>query len=209
MLRILARFWKVEHLGREHYDHWCAQPGRLATLWHGRMLVALPAHRNEELRILVSPSQDGSLITSLLNRFGYGTIRGSSNKNPAAAVRGMLSDLRQGGSIVITPDGPRGPRHSMNAGAAWMARATGVPVLPCGFVCDRAWNFSSWDHFTIPKFGARIALVYGEPLYLAQDAADAEVKRATEEIRRRMLEAEKLGFEHLGREPDWGEEADR
>jgi lysophospholipid acyltransferase (LPLAT)-like uncharacterized protein len=209
ILRTLSSTWRVERLGAEHYDAWVAQPGRLGTLWHGRMLVALPAHRNTNLRVLVSPSQDGSLITMLLRSFGYGTVRGSSNKNPATAVRGMLTDLRQGGSIVITPDGPRGPRHSIHASTAWMARETGFPVLPCGFVCDRAWHFSSWDRFTIPKIGARIALVYGEPLSVDQDADDAEVQRATDEIKRRMVDAERRGFEHLGKAPDWDEEPDR
>lgn len=203
LVRLLAWTWKVERIGVEHLEHTLAQPGRMGTLWHGRMLVALPAHKNMDLRVLVSPSDDGSLITMLLQRFGYGAIRGSSNKNPAAAVRNMLSELREGGSIVITPDGPRGPRHSANASAAWMARETGFPVQPCGFVCDRAWHFNSWDRFTIPKIGARIALVYGEPLYVDKDADDDTVKRAAQVMKERMMDAERRGFEHLGQEPDW------
>jgi len=209
VIRLLASTWKVEQLGLENYEEAMRAGGQMGTLWHGRMLVALKAHMNEDLRILVSPSADGALVTTLLKRFGYHVIVGSSNKSPAGAVRSMLSDLRQGGSIVITPDGPRGPRHSMNAGAAWMARETGFPVLPCGFVCDRAWHASSWDHFTIPKPRARVALVYGEPLYVDAKADGSEVKRAAEEVKRRMLAAERRGFEHLGQEPDWVEEPER
>lgn len=203
VLRALARSWKVEQLDVEHHDEVVQCHGGLATLWHGRMLLALPAHRNKGYKVLVSPSDDGSLASTLLTRFGYGTIRGSSNKNPARAIREMLDELNAGGMIVITPDGPRGPRHSVNPGPAWMSRETGYPVLPCGMVCDRAWHMKSWDRFTIPKWGARIALVFGEPVRVAPDSGDEAIAEATEEIRRRMVDAEDRGLAHLGVERDW------
>jgi len=178
-------------------------PGRLGTLWHGRMLLAMRAHANKGHRVLVSPSDDGSLVTALLDRFGYGTIRGSSKKNPARALREMLGHLGKGGTIVITPDGPRGPRHSANPGPAWIARTTGFPIVPCGFVCDRAWRLRSWDRFTIPKVGAHIALVYGDLLFVPPTATDDDLLRATEEMGRRMIHAEEEGFRRLGGVPDW------
>lgn len=173
-------------------------PGALFAIWHGRMLVGLPSHHDLGLTVLVSPSDDGSLISSLLGRFGYATVRGSSNKGGARALRELTSLLQTGARVVITPDGPRGPRHSMNPGLAWMARATGSPVLPCGLACDRAWHLSSWDRFTIPKFGARIVVVYGPELRLDSQATEAEQAAFTERIRFEMLAAEERGFQHLG-----------
>lgn len=202
LLRLLARSWKVERLDVQHFEQVLAKPGRMATLWHGHMLVPLPAHKHMDMRVLVSPSDDGSLVTMLLERFGYGVVRGSSNKNPARAVREMLTRLREGGWIIITPDGPRGPRHQMNPGPAWMARETGFPVLPCGFACDRSWHLKSWDAFTIPKFGARVAIAYGEPLYVDSEADDEEIRRATAELRERMFNAERKAAAHLGLEPE-------
>jgi lysophospholipid acyltransferase (LPLAT)-like uncharacterized protein len=202
-LRLLARTWKVDRLGEEHYETCMARPGRLATLWHGRMLLPIRAYQDHEVSVLVSPSDDGSLITSLLGRFGYGTVRGSSNKNPARAIREMLDVLQEGTTIVITPDGPRGPRHSINPGPAWMARATGFPILPCGLVADDAWHLKSWDHFTIPKPRARVAVVFGEPMFLGPETTDDEIRASTDELRARMIAAEERGFEHLGVEPDW------
>ncbi len=202
-LRALSGSWKVEVLGSAHRDLAFGGPGMVATLWHGRMLVPLPAHRDQDVCVLVSPSDDGSLITTLLERFGYRTVRGSTNKNPARAIRELLANLHGGGRIVITPDGPRGPRHSVNPGPAWIARETGHPILPVGCVCDRAWYSRSWDRFTIPKFGARVALVYGEPLHVEPGASDEALEQVTGEMRARMLAAEELGFRHLGREPDW------
>ena len=175
----------------------------LATLWHGRMVVAMPFAAGSRMSVLVSPSADGRLVPPILERFGYSWVLGSSNKNPARAAREMLERLRAGGRIVITPDGPRGPRHSTNPGPAWMARETGFPILPVGFATDRAWRLESWDRFTIPKWRARIVVSYAEPLEVGSDASDEELARVTEEMKRRMIAAEEDAFRHLGVAPDW------
>ena len=202
-VRLLAGSWKLERVDPEHLDRAAPDGGSLATLWHGRMLMPLFAHRNQGNSVLVSPSDDGSLTTGLLARFGYGVIRGSSNRNPARALREMLGTLRRGSTVVITPDGPRGPRHSINPGTAWLARATGLPIVPVGIVTDRAWRVNSWDAFTIPKWGARVLILYGEPIWVGEDADDEEVRRVTEEIRSRMIALEERGFRMLGVERDW------
>ena len=203
LLRTLARSWKTESLHREHWDAAFARPGMLVMMWHGRMVLAMPEGAGRGLSVLVSPSADGQLVPPMLARFGYSWVLGSSNKNPARAVREMLERLKAGGRIVITPDGPRGPRHSTNPGPAWMARETGFPILPVGCVTDRAWRLNSWDRFTIPKWGARVIVNYAEPIEVAPDATDEELARATEEMRSRMIAAEEQGFRHLGVAPDW------
>ncbi|HEX6881867.1 MAG TPA: lysophospholipid acyltransferase family protein [Planctomycetota bacterium] len=203
LVGVLARSWRVERIGVEHWEAARAHPGMLATLWHGRMVVAMPAHARTGLAVLVSPSDDGKLVLPLLEHFGYGTVIGSSNKNPARAVREMLERLRTGGRVVITPDGPRGPRHSTNPGPAWMARETGFPILPFGCAADRAWHLKSWDAFTIPKWRARVVLNYAEPLVVPPDASEEALASTTAELRARMLAAEEEAFRRLGIAPDW------
>jgi hypothetical protein len=203
LLRTLARSWRLEVFGNENWERAFARPGMLATLWHGRMVLAMPVRAGSGMSVLVSPSGDGQLVPPMLARFGYSAIMGSSNKNPARAVREMLERLRAGGRIVITPDGPRGPRHSTNPGPAWMARETGFPILPVGCVADRAWHLESWDAFTIPKWGARIVVNYAEPIEVGPQASEEELAAATEAMRARMIAAEEQGFRHLGVRPDW------
>lgn len=201
LLQRLARTWSVEFIGSEHYDRAAESGSYLLSMWHGRMLIGLPPHRQRDYCVLVSPSDDGTLMTGMLTRNGYRIIRGSTNQRTQPALRDMLAHLKEvGGALVITPDGPRGPRHAMNTGLAWMARVSGFPIVPCGFVCDRAWRLSSWDRCTLPKPRARVALVYGEPVWVRGEADEAE---ATELVRERMLEAERRGFERLGVEVDW------
>lgn len=204
VLRLLSKTWKYQTLGAEHSEATASEGGgRFMALWHGRMMLSMPigAHRN--YHVLVSPSGDGDLSEAMLGRFGYHVLRGSAGRGGARALRAMLELLKSGASLVITPDGPRGPRHSMNPGMAWMSRATGYPIVPCGFVCDRAWRLNSWDAMVIPKPGARVVSVYGEPVRVAREATTLELEATTNLVRERMLDCERAGFELLGLEQDW------
>jgi hypothetical protein len=202
LLRALAWSWRVERHGVEHLAA-VESGGFLAAMWHGRMLPPLPLHRGRGIGVLVSPSDDGSLVAKLLERFGYRVIRGSSNKRGARALRDMRNRLESGGSVVITPDGPRGPRHSMNTGLAWLARETGLPILTVAVASDRAWRLRSWDRFLIPKPRARVAVRYGAPVRVPDGASDAELERVTEAVRAQLLDDERSELERLGQTPDW------
>ena len=203
-LRRLHKSWKREQLDVQHWEAiGSGNQGALLALWHGRMVCGMPDYSQRKFAVLVSHSHDGELIARMLARFGYRTIRGSSSKGGARAVREMLDEVKKDTVLVITPDGPRGPRHSMNPGLAWMARETGFPVLPMGYACDKAWHLKSWDRFTIPKFGARVVTCFGEPLRVEKDAGSAELARATSTIAERLLAAETRAFAHLAQEPDW------
>jgi hypothetical protein len=166
-------------------------------------------HAARGLTVLVSPSDDGEVVTILLRQLEYDVIRGSSSRGGARAAREMRDLLAQGRTVVITPDGPRGPRHSMNPGLTWLASSTGVRVAPVGLVCDRAWHLSSWDAFTIPKPGARVVVQYGPLLELGPEADEAEHAAFTERVHDALMSAEREAFEHLGVTPDHSLAPDR
>jgi lysophospholipid acyltransferase (LPLAT)-like uncharacterized protein len=204
LLRRLHASWNTERLEQQHWASIGAgKQGALLAIWHGRMVCGMPQYAGMRFSVLVSHSHDGELIARMLERFGYGTIRGSSSKGGARAVREMLGQVSNQAVIVFTPDGPRGPRHAMNPGLAWMARETGLPVLALGFACDKAWRLKSWDRFTIPKYGARVVTCYAAPVRVAKDADSDELARATSAIREGLIDAERRAFAHLRLEPDW------
>jgi lysophospholipid acyltransferase (LPLAT)-like uncharacterized protein len=194
-VRALSRSWRTEVHGVAPATD---QGGVLIGLWHGSMLVGMYKYRGRGWNVLVSPSDDGDLSGGLLRSFGYGVIRGSASRGGARALREMLEHLGRGECVILTPDGPRGPRHSMNPGVAWMARATRHPIVPLGLACDRAWQLKSWDRFTLPKPFARVACVWGEPIRVPRDASPADLAQVTAQVRDSMLDLERQGFEHLG-----------
>jgi hypothetical protein len=202
VVRGLSRTWRADVVGQAHLDRACDGSGSLVSLWHGRMLVPVALFRGRGIHVLVSPSEDGDLSERLLQSFGYEVVRGSSSRGGARALRALLEVLDAGGVVVITPDGPRGPMHHVNAGLAWMARATGRAIVPVGVAAAPAWRLKSWDRFTLPKWGARIALTFAEPIVVARDADADALARATEAVRASTIAAERASYARLGVEPD-------
>ena len=84
--------------------------------WHGDDLSLLVPFSAEDLTIMVSRSKDGDLLSGVLNRLGYDTVRGSSSKGGKEALREMAGLLEKGRSMVLTVDGPRGPRARVKPG---------------------------------------------------------------------------------------------
>lgn len=204
LLRLLARTWRVTTTHGERRAHVLEAPeGCVAVLWHGRMAAAAPVFSGTDAAILVSRSGDGELSRMLLERLGYETLRGSTGKVDARALARMRDTLRAGRAIAITPDGPRGPRHRVNRGAAFLARATGAPILPIGFAARRALRLRSWDRFLVPLPFARLHVVFGEPLRVAPGEDHGALDAAGALLGERLIDAERIAHRALGAEVDW------
>ena len=100
-----------------------------ATLWHGRMLAMMPLrqpHRSQHRRARLAERRRRPRQDARYEKFRCQVVRGSLSKPRRDARCARCSKwCSSGGQLVLTPDGPRGPRHSVNSGAAWLARATG------------------------------------------------------------------------------------
>jgi hypothetical protein len=149
----------------------------IAAFWHGRMLMILPAWRAlvRELKVgrprqpyvISSPHGDGRLMASATARFGIRTIYGSSRKGGAKVLLEARRILRGGDIIVITPDGPRGPRMRAQGGIVQLATSADVPIVPITFAARSQKVLKSWDRFVFVAPFARGTLAFGPPLELA------------------------------------------
>jgi lysophospholipid acyltransferase (LPLAT)-like uncharacterized protein len=182
--------WKVE--GAEHYDA-IISSGRQPILacWHGRILTGLYYFRNRGIVALASQNFDGEWIARILHRFGYSTARGSTSRGGARALVQLRRELAAGHGVAFTVDGPRGPARVVQAGAAWLAGATGQPVLPFHLEADRFWTTKSWDKAQIPKPSSTVAVVLGRPIDVSGldeetlEQARTEIERALESLEAR------------------------
>jgi lysophospholipid acyltransferase (LPLAT)-like uncharacterized protein len=185
--------WRTE--GLEHFDA-TVQAGRqpIMAFWHGRILPATYYFRRRGIVVITSENFDGEWIAGIIERFGYGTARGSTSRGGGKALLQLTRDLAAGKPAGFTVDGPRGPAEVAQPGAVWLAKATGHPVLPFHLEADRHWTLKSWDRTQIPKPFATVAISMGEPFDVPADADAAGIESARQllEGRLRALEPRAL-----------------
>ena len=58
---------------------WARRGNVIYAFWHGHLLYLMYHYRGSGVHILVSQSQDGEVLSRILQRFGLPTIRGSSS----------------------------------------------------------------------------------------------------------------------------------
>ena len=177
--------WRSE--GDEYYDA-VIRSGRqpIMAFWHGRILPATHYFRRRSIVVITSENFDGEWIAGIIERFGYGTARGSTSRGAARALLQLKREMAAGKPAAFTLDGPRGPARIAQPGAVWLAKATGNPILPFHIEADRYWTANSWDRTQIPKPYATAAIAIGEPIHVDGGADEAEIERSRQLLERRL-----------------------
>ena len=174
----------------------------IACFWHGRMLMIPNAWVYDvPMSILISQHRDGVLISQTLQHLKVGTIAGSSSRGGSGALISIVRALRRGEYIGITPDGPRGPRMRVSAGAISAAKLTGALILPITFAASRSRVFSSWDRFMLPfPFGRGVVRI-GHPIEVPRDADKKRTEQIRKELERVLNDLTTTLDAEMGREP--------
>jgi lysophospholipid acyltransferase (LPLAT)-like uncharacterized protein len=198
MIRALGQTlrWRVE--GREHLESVHAS-GRQAIMsfWHGRILPATLYFQRRGIVVITSENFDGEWIARIIERFGYGTARGSTSRGARKAVLQLVRDMKRGKSAAFTLDGPRGPARIAQPGAVWLARATGNPLVPFHIEASAHWTMGSWDRTQIPKPFSTVALAIGAPIDVPATTSDEGLERARLELQSRLQALETAALQML------------
>ena len=179
-LIIVTVRWRFEN--RAPVDTFVAgSEGAIALFWHGRIaqgMACRPLLADKPRKVMISLSPDGAFISRAAERLRIPPVRGSTGREGASkggmrAFREALTFLRSGGIMILTPDGPRGPREVLPIGPVQMARAAGCPAFIMSLAASPALTLGSWDKARIPLPFARGQVVLEGPLPVPTDA-DAE-----------------------------------
>ena len=204
--------WKVE--GMEHVRKlWDSPQGWVAATWHSRILLMpyiqikkrpkwpKPPH---PATLMVSPSKDGEFTKRAGTWLGLHIIRGSSSgrsdksKRGVSAARESMEVMKKGGCIVMTIDGPKGPREVVGMGTIKLAQQMGVPIVIYGLSAN-AKRLDTWDRLLWPRPFARGAVVIPEPIQTSK-SMDSEELRLRVEVA--LKEATRRADELAGLPPD-------
>ena len=141
----------------------------IAAFWHERLPMMpmlwqrarglLPELAGQRAHVLVSRHRDGRFIGEVVRRFDLEMVHASTRRGGATGMRALLRLLARREMVVITPDGPRGPRRVAAPGVAQLAAVSGLPVLPCAARTTRVRVLPSWDRMVLPLPFARGVLV--------------------------------------------------
>ncbi len=123
---------------------------RIYVVWHENLLVPLCVRENSRASILLSRHKDADVLARVAQMFGFDCVRGSTFRGGAVALR-ELADKAKQRHVVITPDGPRGPRRTLAQGPIYLASTLGLPVVAIGVGYDRPWRTPTWDRFAMPR----------------------------------------------------------
>lgn len=159
----------------------------LGLFWHGSIPLCLGLApiwwRRDKVRCMVSPSADGEFIAQALSRAGFPAIRTSSAKKgdagkaraAVAAIREAINWVNDGGVLIVTPDGPRGPAEVIAPGSLQIAKKTGAPIYLMGLAVSPAIVLDTWDKVTFAWPFGRGATAWDGPFYVPADADDAMI----------------------------------
>jgi lysophospholipid acyltransferase (LPLAT)-like uncharacterized protein len=195
-LGLLGRTWRITVVHGDRYSDFArARTPFITAFWHRFILPMAFTHRGRDASVLISRHGDGELISSVVERMGYRTVRGSSSRGGA---RAMLELARlPDGVIGLTPDGPRGPSGIAQPGIAWLAAHSQRPIVPIGAAVSSAWLCRSWDRFVVPKPGSRVVVSYGEPLRIPAELSEDEIPATCERVSRALDLAGQEAMLHL------------
>lgn len=157
--------------------------------WHGKIsfipfgyrayVKPLPSYA------MISLHKDGDMIAHNMGLYGIKTIRGSTSKGAVAVLKEAFKKINEGGIIMISPDGPRGPYKSISDGTVVIAMKKNIPVFTVDFNASRFWRFKSWDKHYLPKPFSKVEFVLSKPFYLKDlsiDEAKALVRKKFDDL---------------------------
>lgn len=137
-------------------------------VWHNRILALPPARcrfmPHRQAVVLTSASGDGEILAEVCRRFRLDAVRGSSSRRGRAALLALHRHLAAATDVIITPDGPRGPRYRIAPGALHLAARTGTKMVPVRIDYSRKLQLKTWDRFQLPLPFSRARLLVGEPV---------------------------------------------
>jgi lysophospholipid acyltransferase (LPLAT)-like uncharacterized protein len=204
---MVIRSWFATLTPRFTIDDAASQPStaRVPTLyvfWHEMMLAPAAYFAKTRIPVLISHHRDGELIAQILRMLGGQTIRGSTNRRGAQALRQMIRRAKSS-HLAITPDGPRGPRRHVQLGPIYLASRAGMQIVPIGYAFSDCWRAGSWDRMAIPKPFGIVQTVLGSPVQIPAHVSREELDRYRDQVQTSLDDcqqrAERLCERYLSR----------
>jgi lysophospholipid acyltransferase (LPLAT)-like uncharacterized protein len=162
----------------------------ICVSWHNRIpLLApfFPPRLQSKSWVLASASRDGEYAAAFFRHFALRAVRGSVSRRGFESYLELKGLLAGGNTVMLTVDGPRGPRYSVHPGAVLLAEQTGAPIMPVSVNAPSRWELRSWDRTQLPRPFSRAKFVIGPLIHVAPGLTAEGRKDECERLRQAML----------------------
>lgn len=174
------------------------QTGAIFVLWHEHLISGIHGLRNFQPMAVVSSSKDGDLIAHTMEKIGFGIARGSSTRGGAHALLKAVKGLRNKRAIVLTVDGPKGPRNTSKPGALSLSKKANAPIIPITPITNKPFIFkNSWDQCKLPLPFSKIIVRFGSIIQVPSETKTEEMLGHQKGLDHFLIENEKKAINDL------------
>lgn len=179
-LRLILSTCKIEVFGLDTFKQTVSTKKSILMLWHNRLsIVSEILYRLDPHTIFaafISKSRDGDPLAVLANSYKTGKAIRVPHDKKHQALKTVIETLSKSNEVVIiTPDGPRGPRYEVKPGIAVAAFETNASIIPFTWVSSKFWQLNSWDKLMFPKPFSRVLVTFGDPITMVGNTLEDDL----------------------------------
>lgn len=171
LMQLLVYTCRIRMEGAALFCQTAATKKCMLLLWHNRLAIVPMLLRryapSVNFAALISASRDGDILSTIVHSYRQGRTIRVAHHTRHEALRQLIREVAgQQSVVIVTPDGPRGPRYALKPGVALAALETGAELFALNWEVDKYWELKTWDKLRIPKPFSTIRASFSKPLRL-------------------------------------------
>jgi lysophospholipid acyltransferase (LPLAT)-like uncharacterized protein len=185
---------------KEEYDEGASL---LGACWHQDVVLLPFTFRNYNVVTMVSKSDFGEVMATIVRRVGFVPVRGGSSMAGTEALAEVIEYVRTHKKIFfgITVDGSRGPRYKVKKGIVVVAKEASVPIYPVRCCAKRKLLAKTWDRTLIPLPFNEFAYFCDEPVHVPADATLDVIEAKRQELEDKLMKLVQRSDDHFKSKP--------
>lgn len=168
LLKLLLMSCRIEIRGLDSFISIASKYPTILMLWHDRLIILSEILEQFTSKFVyaafISKSRDGDPLEILAHSYSRGEVIRVPHNARQWALHQMIQYLKERKVVLVTPDGPRGPRYVAKPGIAVAAKEAKAKVIPFSWTASNVWQLKTWDKLMIPKPFSKILVTFGSPL---------------------------------------------
>ena len=138
--------------------------------WHAKTFLLLPHIQGWSVAVLTLLDWKNFFYDKLCLLYGCKTV---PTTDSAMSTLKLIRYLRDGTSVLLAVDGPKGPRGVVRPGAAYLSKKTAKPIVTIQVNVEKSFRLKDrWDYYEIPFPFSIATITFSEPFHVTDDNKD-------------------------------------